>query len=261
MVYGRRMGVLVVLLALFCAAPAVPSEAGDRLNRIMETKVLRVGVPGDYRPFAILENGKYEGFDIDVVEMMAKELGVKVEYVPTSWSKLMEDHLADKFDVSLGGITRNVARMAKADFLPPYAPFGKVALIRAADKGRFTTPESLNRPDVHVVKNPGGTNEIYVDTHLTKAKVTTHANNAEIPGMIAEGKGDVMITDTYEALLYSKKDPRLAVAFLDAPLTPAACKGFMLQIDDPDFVRVMKFIWSDLELRGDLKKAEDRWLK
>jgi cyclohexadienyl dehydratase len=252
-----------LLLSVFCflLAFSLPSEAGDRLNRILETKVLRVGTPGDYRPLAMLENGKYEGFDVDVISLIAKELGVKVEFVPTTWPKLMEDHLADKFDISLGGITRNVVRMVKTDFLPPCAPFGKVALIRADDKWKFTTPESLNQPDVRVIKNPGGTNEKYVDAFLTKAKVTTHQKNAEIPGLIAEGKGDVMITDTYEALVYSKKDSRLFVAFINKPLTPLAYKGYMLQNDDQDYVRVMKFIWDELQLRGELKAAEDKWLR
>jgi cyclohexadienyl dehydratase len=254
---------LSLLLSAFCflAAFALPADAGERLNRILAAKVLRVGTPGDYRPLAILENGKYEGFDIDVINLIAKELGVKVEFVPTTWPKLMEDHQADKFDISLGGITRNVARMVKTDFLPPCAPFGKVALIRADDKFKFAKPEDLNQPDVHVIKNPGGTNEKYVDAHLTKAKVTTHANNAEIPGLIAEGKGDVMITDTYEALVYSKKDSRLFVAFIHEPLTPLAYKGYMLQNDDPDYVRVMKFIWDELQLRGELKTVEEKWLK
>ncbi|GHS99846.1 cyclohexadienyl dehydratase [Synergistales bacterium] len=252
---------LVLAIFIVCVLALQDAEAGDRLNRILESKVLRVGTPGDYRPLAMLEDGKYEGFDVDVIALIAKELGVKVEFVPTSWPKLMEDHKADKFDISLGGITRNVARMVVADFLPPCAPFGKVALIRAEDKGKFTTPESLNQPDVRVIKNPGGTNEKYVDANLTKAKVTVHENNAEIPGLIAEGKGDVMITDTYEALVYSKKDNRLAVAFVEHPLTPLAFKGYMLQNDDPDYVRVMKFVWGEIQLRGELKAAEDKWLK
>jgi cyclohexadienyl dehydratase len=151
--------------------------------------------------------------------------------------------------------------MAKVDFLPPCAPFGKVALIRADDKFKFTKPEDLNQSGVRVIKNPGGTNEKYVDAHLTKANVTTHENNAEIPGLIAEGKGDVMITDTYEALVYSKKDSRLFVAFVRNPLTPLAYKGYMLQNDDPDYVRVMKFVWDELQLRGELKTVEDKWLK
>ena len=250
------------LLAFALCLLVVPrAEARDRLNRIMKEKILRVGTPGDYRPFAMLADGKYEGHDTDATELIAKELGVEVEYVPTSWPKLMEDHLAEKFDLSHGGIARSVARMTKADFLPPYAPFSKVALIRAEDKDRFTKPESLNHETVHVIKNPGGTNEIYVDSKLTKSKVTMHERNAEIPALIAEGKGDVMITETYEALVYSKKDNRLYGAFVDTPLTRIAYKGFMLQTDDPDFVRVMKFVWDELKLRGELDKCAEKWLK
>jgi cyclohexadienyl dehydratase len=257
----KKIGAPFLLALSLCVFVVAGTEAGERLERILTEKVLKVGTPGDYRPFSMLIDQGYEGHDVDVTELIAKELGVKVEYVPTSWPTLMADHLAGKFDISHGGITRNIARFIKADFLPPYAPFGKVALIRAEDRRKFTTPESLNQESVRVIKNPGGTNEKYVDEHLTKSHVTVHEKNAEIPGLIAEGKGDVMITDTHEALLYSKKDPRLAVAFLENPLTTVAYKGFMLQADDLDFIRVMQFIWRELELRGELAKCADTWLK
>ncbi|MDR2528101.1 MAG: transporter substrate-binding domain-containing protein [Synergistaceae bacterium] len=257
----RKVGAFLLLAVSLCVVAVAGAEAGGRLDRILAEKVLRVGTPGDYRPFSMLIDRNYEGHDIDVTELIAKELGVRVEYVPTSWPTLMADHLAGKFDMSHGGITRNVARFVKADFLPPYAPFGKVALIRAEDKEKFTTPDSLNQKSVRVIKNPGGTNEKYVNENLTKSTVATHEKNAEIPGLIAEGKGDVMITDTHEALLYSKKDSRLAVAFLENPLTIVAYKGFMLQTDDPEFVRVMRFIWRELESRGELAKCADTWLK
>ncbi|MDR1741562.1 MAG: transporter substrate-binding domain-containing protein [Synergistaceae bacterium] len=243
------------------------SDAGARLDRVLKDKVLRVGTPGDYRPFAMREGDKYVGHDVDVIEAIAALIGagvnqpIKVQYVQTSWPTLMDDYLADKFDVAVGGISRNVARMVKADFLPPYAPSGKVALIRVDMKDKLNTPESLNQPNVRVIKNPGGTNEKYVDANLTKAKVTTHDKNAEIPAMIAEGKGDVMITDTLEAILYSKQDNRLYVAFIENPLTPIDYKGFMLKIDDSDFLRVMNFAWDQLRLRGELDRLADVWLR
>ena len=59
------------------------AQAGPRLDKIMETKVIRVGTPGDYRPFAIKTDTGFSGHDIDLIETMAKELGVKVEYVQT----------------------------------------------------------------------------------------------------------------------------------------------------------------------------------
>ncbi|WP_295549308.1 transporter substrate-binding domain-containing protein [uncultured Pseudacidovorax sp.] len=237
------------------------AHAGPRLDRVLDTKVLRVGTPGDYRPFAIKTGDGYSGHDIDLVERMAKELGVRIEWVPTTWPNLLKDMQADKYDLAVGGITRNVNRIRVVAMLPGYAPFGKVALVRAADKARFTTLESLNLPGVRVIKNPGGTNETFVLENLKAAQVSTHEKNAEIPALIAEGKGDVMITETYEALVYAKADPRLHAAFIDAPLTPPSKLGFMLPADDTDYLRVMNFVWDQLETRGALKQAADKWLK
>ncbi|MDA8457399.1 transporter substrate-binding domain-containing protein [Acidovorax sp. GBBC 3334] len=254
--------------ATFLAAAAIAvgvfaqsAHAGPRLDRIMEAKVLRVGTPGDYRPFAIKADAGYSGHDIDVIELMAKEMGVKVEYVPTSWPNLMKDIQSDKFDVAVGGITRNVTRIRQIEMLPGYAPFGKVALVRAADKDKYKTLADLNQPAVRVIKNPGGTNETFVLENLKAAQVGTHDKNAEIPALIAEGKGDVMITETYEALHYAKADPRLHAAFVATPLTPQNTLGFMLPKDDADYSRVMEFVWGLIDARGQLKLASDKWLK
>jgi cyclohexadienyl dehydratase len=243
-------------------ALAAAAQAGPRLDRIMDSKVIRVGTPGDYRPFAIkTDKGGYEGHDIDVIEAMAKGLGVKVEYVQTSWPNLMKDLLADKFDVAVGGITRNVARVRQAAMLPGYAPFGKVALVRKDEASKYKSVNDLNQSSVRVIKNPGGTNEIFVLENLKQAQVSTHDKNAEIPALIAEGKGDVMITETYEALHYSKADPRLSAVFVDHPLTPKNELGFMLPVDDADYLRVMQFAWDLADERDALDEAEERWLK
>lgn len=256
----RYLKHLVSALA-FSLAAAAPAWAGERLNQILDTKVLRVGTPGDYRPFAIKTDAGYRGHDIDTIEAMAKELGVKIEYVPTTWPNLLKDLQANRFDVAVGGITRNVPRLRYAAMLPGYAPFGKVALVRTEDKAKFKTVQDLNQPGVRVIKNPGGTNEAFVLQNLKAAQVSTHEKNAEIPALIASGKGDVMITETYEALHYSKADPRLTAAFIDAPLTPTNWLGFMLPAEDADYLRVMNFTWDLLDKRGALKAIDDKWLR
>ena len=247
--------------SIMAISVAAAAQAGPRLDRILDNKVIRVGTPGDYRPFAIKTDQGYEGHDIDVMEAMAKGLGVKIEYVQTSWPNLMKDLQADKFDVAVGGITRNVARIKQAAMLPGYAPFGKVALVRKDEASKYKSVDDLNKAGVRVIKNPGGTNEAFVLENLKQAQVSTHEKNAEIPGLIAEGKGDVMITETYEALHYSKADPRLAAVFVDHPLTPKNELGFLLPIDDADYLRVMRFAWDLADERGALDDAEDRWLK
>lgn len=247
---------IVTVLALTTTA-----QAGPRLDRIMENKILRVGTPGDYRPFAIkTEQGGFEGHDIDIIEAMAKQLGVKTEYVQSSWPTLLNDLSEDKFDVAVGGITRTAARIGTVEMLPGYAPFGKVALVRKDQASLYNSVDDLNQASVHVIKNPGGTNEMYVLENLKQAQISTHDKNAEIPALIAEGKGDVMITETYEALHYSKADSRLAALFIDKPLTPKSYLGFMLPIDDADYVRVMQYAWDLAEKRDVLDNAENRWL-
>ena len=254
--------ITLVAAVLGALTAALPAQAGERLDRIEETKVLRVGTPGDYRPFSMKEANGYAGYDIDLVKALAAAAGWKVEMVPTTWSNLTKDLQGDKFDVAVGGITQTVARLKVGDFLPGYAPFGKAALGPAPKKDRFTTPESLNQPDVRVIKNPGGTNEKYVLEHLTKAQVSTHPNNAEIPCLIAEGKGDVMITETMEAKLYAKKYAgKLHAAFIKNPLTPKSVMGFWMPADDAEYLRVMRYLWDITELRGEHAALAKTWLE
>lgn len=122
--FGLRSLSAVLSIMAMTAMLVLPStaSAGDRLDKIMETKLLRVGTPGDYRPFAMKEGDGYVGHDIDIVDAMARELGVKVEYVPTSWPNLLKDLQANKFDMAVGGITRNVTRIRTVAILPGYAP-------------------------------------------------------------------------------------------------------------------------------------------
>ena len=37
--------------------------------------------------------------------------------------------------------------------------------------------------------------------------------------------------------------------------------GFLIQKDDPDFLRVMNYLWNDAKLRGDLEMLSGKWLK
>ena len=63
------------LLSALALGAVSPSFAGERLDNIMEKKVLRVGTPGDYRPFSMKEDGKFVGHDIELVQKMADVYG------------------------------------------------------------------------------------------------------------------------------------------------------------------------------------------
>ena len=163
--------------------------------------------------------GKYVGFDAELAEDLAAELGVELEYVKTSWPTLMEDTLAGKFDLAICGITITDARREQALMSEGYFGNGKTVLCRAEDADKYTSLEAINRPEVRVMENPGGLNEKFARENLPDASLTIHDVNQEIPGLIASGEADVMITEIMEAGYYVSQDERLAAPLIFEPFT------------------------------------------
>ena len=191
------------------------------LEDLRERGVLRVGTTGDYKPMSFLdpETGTYWGFDTELAEDLAASLGVAVEYVPTSWPTLMEDTLAGKFDLAICGITITDARKEQALMSAGYLQNGKTVLCRAEDADQYTSLEAINRPEVRVMENPGGLNEKFARENLPNATLIIHDVNQEIPGLIASGEADVMITEIMEAGYYVGQDIRLAAPLIYEPFT------------------------------------------
>src|SRR5665213_4601460 len=89
---------------LFLVSTSAHAQQASRLDDILKRGTLRVGMTGDYLPFTSLDKttGKFRGFDVDMAEALGKALGVKVEYVQTSWPQMTHDFEADDFDVAMG---------------------------------------------------------------------------------------------------------------------------------------------------------------
>ena len=193
----------------------------DALSSVRERGVLRIGATGDYKPMSFRESatGKYWGFDAALAEDLAHSLGVKLEYVHTTWPTLMRDTLDRKFDLALCGITITKERKQRALMSKGYLGNGKTVLCRAEDARKYVTLAAIDRPEVRVMENPGGLNEKFARKHLPHAILIIHPVNEEIPGLIASGKADVMITEIMEAAYYCSKDKRLAAPLLDKPFT------------------------------------------
>ena len=191
------------------------------LDRISERGVLRVGTAGDYQPMSYLdpETGSYVGFDAALAEDLAASLGVELEYVETSWPTLMDDTLDGKFDLAICGITITEARQEQALMSIGYFENGKTLLCRAEDADKYTDLKTIDRPEVRVMENPGGTNEKFARENLPNATLIIHDVNQEIPGLVASGEADVMITETVEAGFYVGQDSRLAAPLIYEPFT------------------------------------------
>lgn len=232
------------------------------LEDITARGTIRVGTTGDYRPMSYLnkETGVYEGFDAALAEEIASSLHVKVEYVPTTWKTLSADTQAGKFDLAICGITRTYDRERTMAMSDGYLLFGKTILCRAGDAKKYQSIADIDRPEVKVMVNPGGTNEKFAHEHLPHATLLVHEQNAEIPGLVAEGKADIMITETMEAVRYTRMDKRLGAPLVYKPFTKSRF-GVLMAKGDQDFLNYVNFVLAEMEMSGKMAELENTYIK
>ena len=239
------------------------AEAG-RLEEIAARGTIRIGTTGDYRPMSYFneKTGEYEGIDAELSKIIADSLGVKIEYVPTTWKTLTADTLAGRFDIALCGISRNYARAKTLAMSDGYGVgyFGKTILCRKKDAKKFRTLADIDKPSVRVMINPGGTNEIFAKTNLKNAQLIVYNENAEIPNQISIGNADIMITETVEALNYIALDKNLAAPLIDKPFTTHSC-GILMQKGDQEFLNYINFVLAEIRDDGTLGKLEQKYLR
>ena len=220
-----------------------------------------VGTTGDYCPVSYYDKKtkSYVGFDIELAEDLAKALGVKVRFVPTSWKTLMKDTVDNKFDVALSGITVTDERKQQALMSRGYLDNGKTVLCRKADANKYKNIESINSPDVRVMENPGGLNEKFAREHLPKANLIIHSVNYEIPKLIDTGVADVMITEVIEAKYYSGINKNLSAPLADTPFTKGQI-GMLLPKKNKNLLKFTnKFINEEIK-SGRIEELKKKYI-
>lgn len=250
---------LFVTLPSAFAKDALPVS---RLDEILQTGVLKVGSTGDYKPFSFKDpaSGEFSGFDIDQAKSLADTLGVKLEIVPTSWPQLMQDFEAGKFDVAMGGVSITFDRQKKGLFSIPYMREGKTPIARCADKSKFETLADIDKPEVTVIANPGGTNEKFARASLKQAKIVIFPDNTKIFDEVAAGRADLMMTDASETRYQEKLHPGvLCAVHPDEPFNFAE-KAYWVQRD----IGLKAFVdqWLHLHIEtGAYGETYNKWFK
>jgi cyclohexadienyl dehydratase len=237
--------ILTCFAAFFLAALSADAQTRSRLDGIVKRGVLRVGMTGDYLPFTSFDKATstFRGFDVDMAETLGKALGIKVEYVQTTWPRLMQDFDADRFDIAMGGISVTPDRQQHGIFSTPVMRDGKTPIARCAEKGKYETIADIDKPGIRVIVNPGGTNERFARANLKNADITTYSDNVTIFDQIAEGHADLMMTDSSETRYQQKLHPGVLCAVHPEKPFDVAEKAYWLQRD------------------ADLAAFVDRWLR
>ncbi len=203
---------LRVLLApfLFVMIRLSPAVHADDLETVRSRDVLRVGISGDYQPFSLCSEQFTDcrGFDVDVAQRVATDLGVRLELVRFRWPELRADLSAGKFDVAMSGVTLRPERTLTATFTRPYTVAQAVVLV--ADRERFPSLAAVEQAGVRVAVNAGGHLEQVARAHFQTATVQPTAKNLSLPDLVVTKQADALVTDSLEARHFLAAHPTLS---------------------------------------------------
>ncbi|MCC3719920.1 transporter substrate-binding domain-containing protein [Rouxiella badensis] len=248
------------LLPWVLLVAAGSASAESHLQTVVKQGALNVCTTGDYKPYTFLKpDGSYEGIDISMAESLAKSLGVKVNFVKSTWKTLTPDLVAGKCDIAMGGISVTLARQQQAFFAERMDVDGKIPLVRCTDVKKYQTLEQINNPSVRVIEPAGGTNEAFAHAFLPKSTLTLSHDNAGIFQQLVDNQADVMVTEASEALYQKKSHPSLCAVNPDKPMQYGE-KSYMLPTDDISW-KLYVDQWLHLaRATGEYQKIVANWM-
>ncbi|MGA8706458.1 MAG: ABC transporter substrate-binding protein [Steroidobacteraceae bacterium] len=114
----HRLTAVLALLALGTAAAGI-AQAQALPDRIAKAKVLKIGVNPIYPPMEYRdpESGKLVGFDVDLANALAKELGIGIAWQEAGFDQLLPSLTTGRIDLILSGLSDNAERRTTADFI------------------------------------------------------------------------------------------------------------------------------------------------
>ena len=249
----RRTALLILALAAAAALPA----AAEALDDILKTKVIKIAVPQDFPPFGTVGTDmKPLGYDIDMAQLIGKELGVKVEIVPVTSANRIPYLQTKKVDLVISSLGKNPEREKVIDFSSAYAPFFQ---------GVFGLKEiAVSKPEDLAGKTVGMTRGALEDLELTKVAPPTATlkrfedNNANISAFLS-GQVDLIATGNVVAATIAERSPARApvVKFV---IKASPCYVGMNK-NEPKLLAKVNEIIAKSKANGEINKISMKWLK
>lgn len=254
----RNLCRLAIACLLFLSVqPVAAQQIQSRLYEVTKSGVLRVCIWPMYYSISFRnpESGQLEGIDIDLSRELAKDMGVKLEYVETSFGSFIADLQANKCDLGMFGVGATMKRAQAVAFSDPYLTSGVYAVVRKG--GPITSWADIDKPGVNAGVSLGSYIETFMRSYFKNAKTVAVAAPATTPAELMAQRVDVVMTD-YPASI--KMNAQFDWTTTVAPpetlsVTPYA---YVMNQGDQIWLNYINLFVRTIKLDGRLKAAAEK---
>jgi polar amino acid transport system substrate-binding protein len=139
---------------------------GNAVSGLAEEKVYVNGIDANFPPFAYVDKaGKPDGFDVAIVDWIAKDKAFKVRHQPMDWDGIIPSLKARKIDFIASGMSITEARQKEVNFTIPY---WKITQVLVSKKDANVTPEAATAAGSKIGVQRGTTEAKWIEENLLK---------------------------------------------------------------------------------------------
>jgi len=263
MKYCRTFG-FIVLLALLLGtgissgrAENAP-EPAEALQRIQTAGELRVGV-SLFTPWTMTNTkGELVGFEIDVANQLAKDIGVKPVFTVLDWKEMLPALLQRRIDIVIAGMVITPERALKVNFSNPYASSGIGLATNLQLTKDFTSIKDLNRPAVKVICVAETVSAELAQRLLPNATIQTVKTSQEAIRALTAGEVHAYIASDPLPTYLALEHPEQVDTPLSKPLI-ATRAAFAVNKGQADFVNFLNAWITAKEADTWLPSAQAYW--
>ena len=268
---GLTLAAMMTMSLVGCSSSGDNGESGeaaDKLQQIKDSGVLKVGTSAEYSPYEFHKvvdgEDKIVGFDDFIVQEIAKDMGVKVEYTDMDFDGLLGALQADKVDIVLAGMTPNEERKKSVDFSEIYYTNSNVCIVAKGKEDSIKSSDDLKKLKVGVQK--GTTQADYVTNTLGISDATQLKKIPDLMLELQNGKIDVIVTGKAVAQINVKNYKNVAIGNTTvgdevAETAAAAIKKSDDKVDNTAFLKSVNDTIATLEKEGKIDEFMQEALK
>lgn len=239
-----RRNVLKATVAAVLASAAGVSFA--------QSDVLKVATDATFPPMEFMENDKFAGFDIELVEAVAAKMGKKVEWVNIDFKGLIPGLVSKRFDMAVSAIYITDERKKVVDFTDSYYAGGLVAMVKEGSP--LKTLKDLDGKKVSV--QVGTKSVIYLNEKHPHVQLVEVQKNQEMFNLVDIGRADAAVTGKPAAFQYIRT--RGGMQVLPEQLTTEEY-GMAVRKDLPELTTAINKALVALKNDGSYQAIVTKW--